>query len=67
MACVSGHSGRWKMKYKDKIIDKLYDVQELAMEHYDPLADPKNKSPDDMEAWRNGIIVQKCYEIRKLS
>lgn len=54
-----------KPKFK-QIQDKLYFIQELAMEHYDPLADINDTDYDDAEAWRNGLIVKTVFEIKKL-
>ena len=48
-----------------EIIELLENIELLAMEHYDPTAMHDDKSPDDMEAWRNGRIVQLVNRIKR--
>ena len=48
-----------------EIIELLENIESLAMEHYDPTAMHDDKSPDDMEAWRNGRIVRPVNRIMR--
>lgn len=47
------------------LIELLENIELLAMEHYDPTAMHDDKPPDDMEAWRNGQIVQLVNRIKR--
>lgn len=48
---------------RDKVADLravLNEIADLASWHYDPEADERNESPEDMAAHVNGLIVRKA-------
>ena len=67
MAALGRNGCAWyNMNEIKKILELITDIEELALEHCNPLACDSETSPDDMEAHRNGLIVQKCNEIKSL-
>lgn len=47
----------------DRVRQLVEEIRELASWHCDENADPNDRSPLDMAAHVNGLIVQKCQEI----
>jgi len=47
---------------REKMLEALRDIEDLAAWHYDPEADPLDTSPEDKVAHVNGLIVQICKE-----
>lgn len=48
----------------DRLTSILTEIERLASEHCDPDADVTDQSPEDMHAFRNGLIVQLCRKAR---
>lgn len=42
----------------------IADIEALTSEHYDPEAWITDLSPEDIEAWRNGVILKLCQKLR---
>jgi hypothetical protein len=52
------------MKRRDELEAALGEIERLAGEHADMEADPLDRSPEDMNTWRNGVICQICQKAR---